>query len=115
MQKGSICQNGLKCQPKNIVYNFCLLTHRLREDKSIQMFTALVLQLIQCTVQIPKEEDEPLDNQKSLVDRDVLIVKSYEDSLRAAQNFMSIFLKKYIFLFHLGIIHFIRTENFPKN
>ena len=115
MQKGNICQNGLKCQPKNIVYNFCLLAHRLREDKSIQMFTALVLQLIQCTVQIPKEEDEPLDNQKSLVDRDVLIVKSYEDSLRAAQNFMSIFLKKYIFLFHLGIIHFKRTQNFPKN
>ena len=53
------------------------------------MFTALVLQLVQCTVQIP--EDTETD---ALVDKDVLIVKSYEDALRAAQNFMGVFLKK---------------------
>ena len=59
------------------------------------MFTALVLQLVQCTVQIP---DNIADGEETksdvLVDKDVLIVKSYEDALRAAQNFMGIFLKK---------------------
>ena len=61
------------------------------------MFTALVLQLVQCTVQIPDilETDSPSDSKNDvLVDKDVLIVKSYEDALRAAQNFMGIFLKK---------------------
>ena len=58
------------------------------------MFTALVLQLIQCTVQIPDLDQSEDTKGDVLVDKDVLIVKSYEDALRAAQNFMAIFLKK---------------------
>ena len=58
------------------------------------MFTALVLQLVQCTVQIPDLEESEDTKTDILVDKDVLIVKSYEDALRAAQNFMGFFLKK---------------------
>ena len=57
------------------------------------MFTALVLQLVQCTVQISSEVRDKSEL-KSLVDMDIVIVKSYEDALRAAQNFLSVFLKK---------------------
>lgn len=68
---------------------------RLQDNVCIQMFTALVLQLVQCTVQIPENlDDEGDDKSGVLVDKDVLIVKSYEDALRAAQNFMGMFLKK---------------------
>lgn len=63
------------------------------------MFTALVLQLVQCTVQIPNKVETSDSQGDNLVDKDVLIVKSYEDALRAARNFMSIFLKKYVGFF----------------
>ncbi|XP_065070069.1 nipped-B-like protein A isoform X2 [Rhopilema esculentum] len=68
-----------------------LRNYRLYEDSSIQMVTALVLQLVQCTVSIPDSFDKKED---TLVDIDVMIVTSYEDSLRAAQNFLATFLKK---------------------
>jgi len=68
------------------------------------MFTALVLQLVQCTVQIPDNMVDGDDTKSDvLVDKDVLIVKSYEDALRAAQNFMGIFLKKYKLQFFLTL------------
>ncbi|XP_008422496.1 nipped-B-like protein B isoform X2 [Poecilia reticulata] len=59
----------------------------------IQMVSALVLQLIQCVVNLPTEretEDEP----KKKVDKDSLITNSYETAMRTAQNFLSVFLKK---------------------
>eukprot|EP00794_Sanderia_malayensis_P008158 gene8158-9031_t len=68
-----------------------LRNYRLFEDTSIQMVTALVLQLVQCTVSLPDTFEA---KEECLVDKDVMIVTSYEDSLRAAQNFIATFLKK---------------------
>lgn len=59
----------------------------------IQMVSALVLQLIQCVVQLPSERDGE-EEQKKKVDKDVFITNSYETAMRTAQNFLSVFLKK---------------------
>ena len=71
---------------------------RLHGNEVIQMFSALVLQLIQCTVQIPTTNEEISDEDdpqgENSVDKVVLIVKTYEDALRAARNFLAVFLKK---------------------
>ncbi|XP_077478659.1 nipped-B-like protein B isoform X2 [Stigmatopora argus] len=61
--------------------------------KQIQMVTALVLQLIQCVVQLPSTKDGEDEHNKK-VDKDVLITNSYETAMRTAQNFLSVFLKK---------------------
>uniref|UniRef100_A0A3Q3QRL1 Nipped-B protein n=1 Tax=Monopterus albus TaxID=43700 RepID=A0A3Q3QRL1_MONAL len=57
----------------------------------IQMVTALVLQLIQCVVQLPSDMEDEHNNK---VDKDLLITNSYETAMRTAQNFLSVFLKK---------------------
>ncbi|KAM9307263.1 nipped-B-like protein B isoform 2-T2 [Pholidichthys leucotaenia] len=59
----------------------------------IQMVTALVLQLIQCVVNLPSEKETEEEHNKK-VDKDVLITNSYETAMRTAQNFLSVFLKK---------------------
>merc|ERR1711962_1513352 len=71
-----------------------LRTYRLQGNEFIQMFTALVLQLIQCTVEIPSWKGESSSQRDKDVDKDVVVVKSYEDALRAGRNFLSVFLKK---------------------
>ncbi|KAM6985316.1 nipped-B-like protein B [Aplochiton taeniatus] len=63
------------------------------EPMFIQMVTALVLQLIQCVVHLPSDKDMDYEYDKK-VDHDVLITNSYETAMRAAQNFLSVFLKK---------------------
>ncbi|CAB1352907.1 unnamed protein product, partial [Coregonus sp. 'balchen'] len=63
------------------------------EPMYIQMVTALVLQLIQCVVHLPNNRDSHEEYDKK-VDQDVLITNSYETAMRAAQNFLSVFLKK---------------------
>uniref|UniRef100_A0A8C8GR21 Nipped-B protein n=1 Tax=Oncorhynchus tshawytscha TaxID=74940 RepID=A0A8C8GR21_ONCTS len=63
------------------------------EPMYIQMVTALVLQLIQCVVHLPNNRDSH-DEYDKKVDQDVLITNSYETAMRAAQNFLSVFLKK---------------------
>lgn len=80
-----------------------LRSYRLSGDLSIQMVTALVLQLIQCSVKIPEKTDEMQDipedggdESKPHVDRNLLIITSYENALRTAQNFLSMFLNKCI-------------------
>ncbi|XP_078354070.1 nipped-B-like protein isoform X1 [Oculina patagonica] len=82
-----------------------LRSYRLSRDLSIQMVTALVLQLIQCSVKIPEKTDEIQDEadtedggdeSKPNVDRNLLIITSYENALRTAQNFLSMFLNKCI-------------------
>lgn len=82
-----------------------LRSYRLSGDVSIQMVTALVLQLIQCSVKIPEKADEVQDEagpedggdeNKPQVDRNLLIITSYENALRTAQNFLSMFLNKCI-------------------
>uniref|UniRef100_A0A8C7GV06 Nipped-B protein n=1 Tax=Oncorhynchus kisutch TaxID=8019 RepID=A0A8C7GV06_ONCKI len=64
------------------------------EPMYIQMVTALVLQLIQCVVHLPSNRDSHDDEYNKKVDQDVLITNSYETAMRAAQNFLSVFLKK---------------------
>ncbi|XP_026153365.1 nipped-B-like protein B isoform X2 [Mastacembelus armatus] len=63
------------------------------EPLCIQMVTALVLQLIQCVVQLPSERDMEDEHNKK-VDKVVLLTNSYETAMRTAQNFLLVFLKK---------------------
>lgn len=80
-----------------------LRNFRLNADESIQMVTALALQLIQCVVKLPSQDssrpsspsEEPeAKKQKPTNDSDVLIVTSYETAMRTAYNFLTVFLKK---------------------
>uniref|UniRef100_A0A665VVG1 Nipped-B protein n=1 Tax=Echeneis naucrates TaxID=173247 RepID=A0A665VVG1_ECHNA len=63
------------------------------EPVYIQMVTALVLQLIQCVINLTTERHTE-DEHNKRVDKDVLITNSYETAMRTAQNFLSVFLKK---------------------
>ena len=88
-----------------------LRTYRLNAETHIQMLTALVLQLIQCVVTLPKklalrgekilptkqdkEEPEVVDvDVNSDVDRDVLINNKYSMAMATAHQFLTVFLKK---------------------
>ncbi|XP_025080871.1 nipped-B-like protein B isoform X1 [Pomacea canaliculata] len=82
-----------------------LRNYRLNAEESIQMVTALALQLIQCVVKLPGQDDSrpPSPSEdgrdsnkqpKPCGDSDVLIVTSYETAMRTAYNFLTVFLKK---------------------
>ncbi|RUS68904.1 hypothetical protein EGW08_023334, partial [Elysia chlorotica] len=86
-----------------------LRNYRLNSDESIQMVTALALQLIQCVVKLPdvnsEEKASEDDDRKSkssnaeespskATDNEVLIVSSYEVAMRTGYNFLSVFLKR---------------------
>ncbi|XP_013793614.1 nipped-B-like protein A [Limulus polyphemus] len=87
-----------------------LRNYRLNSEECIQMLTALVLQLIHSVSHLPEVEkkqepymfqdeiDNPKKNDQSKdtisVEKDVLIVTSYEAAVRTAVNFLSVFLKK---------------------
>ncbi|XP_022102804.1 nipped-B-like protein A isoform X2 [Acanthaster planci] len=87
-----------------------LRNFRLNQDTNVQMVTALVLQLIQCVVVLPQPKDDSEGNQEESddeysyddddlkksreVDKDVLIINTYETAVRTGQNFLSVFLKK---------------------
>jgi cohesin loading factor subunit SCC2 len=72
------------------------------------MVTALLLQLIQCVVKLPRPEkeekniDENDETEKQrrerekaeLVDKEVTIITSYENAMRTAHNFLVVFLSK---------------------
>ncbi len=86
-----------------------LRSFQLNPTTHIQMLTALVLQLIQCVVVLPKrladpnqknakkkEEEEEvieLDNDPS-VDRDVLVNDKYQMAMATAHQFLIVFLRK---------------------
>nr|XP_046230499.1 nipped-B-like protein B isoform X2 [Scatophagus argus] len=79
---------------KRSLRNFRLNSSDLAgEPLYIQMVTALVLQLIQCVVHLPSDNDAEDEHNKK-VDKDVFITNSYETAMRTAQNFLSVFLKK---------------------
>ncbi|GFS10541.1 nipped-B-like protein [Elysia marginata] len=86
-----------------------LRNYRLNSDESIQMVTALALQLIQCVVNLPDlnsedkaSEDDTRKNKSSnteesstkATDNEVVIVSSYEIAMRTGYNFLSVFLKR---------------------
>ncbi|KAG8180025.1 hypothetical protein JTE90_026629 [Oedothorax gibbosus] len=84
-----------------------LRNYRLNSEENIQMLTALVLQLIHSVVKLPdpdppkaeqsgnEQRVKPSDTkEKVYIDKDVLIVTSYEASVSTAINFLSVFLKK---------------------
>ncbi|XP_064624377.1 nipped-B-like protein isoform X2 [Lineus longissimus] len=80
-----------------------LRSYRLNSDESIQMVTALVLQLIQSVAILPEveeptpgeEEAEVENRRKALVsDSEVVLTSSYETAMRCAHNFLSVYLKK---------------------
>ncbi|KAK3884098.1 hypothetical protein Pcinc_011609 [Petrolisthes cinctipes] len=94
-----------------------LRTYRLNSDESIQMLTALVLQLIQCVVELPEElsqntsssgksdsnhshnskdsKDTKVEEKKEVqMDRDVLVSTRYETAMSTAYSFLSVFLQK---------------------
>ncbi|CAL4060266.1 unnamed protein product, partial [Meganyctiphanes norvegica] len=95
-----------------------LRTYRLNSDENIQMLTALVLQLIQCVVELPddlnrnkgdksksgdevssnshnsKDSKEAVASEVHKVDRDVLVCQRYEAAIQTAYSFLSVFLQK---------------------
>ena len=89
-----------------------LRTYRLNSDTHIQMLTALVLQLIQCVVTLPKklaikdkdgktpiiktngQQEDPEEEIGGEVDRDVLINNKYSMAMATAHQFLTVFLKK---------------------
>jgi len=89
-----------------------LRSYRLNSTTHIQMLTALVLQLIQCVVILPRrlanpdaqqsqqqqrpkkgEEEVDLDGSDEL-DRDVLVNEKYKMAMATAHQFLTVFLKK---------------------
>ena len=70
------------------------------------MVTALALQLIQCVVKLPKPDDESSvvieeetgttkkKKKSEHVDKEVMILTSYETAMRTAHNFLAVFLAK---------------------
>ncbi|XP_046372301.1 nipped-B-like protein isoform X3 [Haliotis rufescens] len=80
-----------------------LRNYRLNSEESIQMVTALALQLIQCVVRLPtkisSQEDQQEDTtakkkKNGKTDEEIVIVTSYETAMRTGYNFLSVFLKK---------------------
>lgn len=95
-----------------------LRTYRLNSDENVQMLTALVLQLIQCVVELPEElaqsrgsksatsesvnSQNPKDRdakvpearKESTMDREVLVCSRYETAMSTAYSFLSVFLQK---------------------
>ena len=88
-----------------------LRTYRLNATTHIQMLTALVLQLIQCVVILPKtltlgKNNKELSQSKVIeldgavqppnpdMDRDVLINERYSAAMATAYQFLTVFLKK---------------------
>ena len=81
-----------------------LRTYRLNANSHIQMLTALVLQLIQCVVVLPRKlalgekvELKPEDLDGASVpemDKDVLINDKYSMAMATAHQFLTVFLKK---------------------
>lgn len=77
---------------------------RLNADESIQMVTALALELIQSVAKLPSpasdddeegdEEDTKNRRKSKNVDNEVLIVTSYETAMRTAHSFLAVFLRK---------------------
>ena len=95
-----------------------LRTYRLNSDENVQMLTALVLQLIQCVVELPEElaqgrgsksatsesvnSQNPKDRDAKVpearkeptMDREVLVCSRYETAMSTAYSFLSVFLQK---------------------
>ncbi|XP_071952064.1 nipped-B-like protein A isoform X2 [Antedon mediterranea] len=87
-----------------------LRSYRLNSEQSIQMVTALVLQLIQCVVNLRKDRSEDKNKDDSSSDdddsdvedtkkethkvSDVEIISQYETARRTGQSFLAAFLKK---------------------
>ncbi|XP_023223902.1 nipped-B-like protein [Centruroides sculpturatus] len=86
-----------------------LRNYRLNSEEHIQMLTALVLQLIHSVVRLPEPENNMKQNPYLInddddrgmdvkdmptMDKDVMIITSYEAAVRTAINFLSVFLKK---------------------
>ncbi|XP_078316661.1 nipped-B-like protein isoform X3 [Crassostrea virginica] len=87
-----------------------LRNYRLNSEESIQMVTALALQLIQCVIRLPTtssslepptEEEVPSSSSKKTQksrrgqnSNDVVIVTSFENALRTGYNFLTVFLQK---------------------
>ncbi|BES94983.1 unnamed protein product [Nesidiocoris tenuis] len=69
-----------------------LRSYRLSSEEYIQMLTALVLQLVQCMIQIPP--DLTLKSQSTAVDPDIVIVGKFKTARSTASNFLYIFLAK---------------------
>lgn len=92
-----------------------LRSYRLNVNENIQMVTALALQLIQCVVKLPSNQDDEVDpddetltsandvgggddiarsKKKSGVDKEVVILSSYDTAMSTAHNFLHVFLGK---------------------
>ncbi|ELU12686.1 hypothetical protein CAPTEDRAFT_160616 [Capitella teleta] len=113
-----------------------LRSYRLNAEEQIQMVTALLLQLIQCVVKLPRpekeeknmEERDETDRQRrereknELMDKEVTIITSYENAMRTAHSFLVVFLRKctskgdddYRPLFENFVYDLLATVNKPE-
>ncbi|GBP81715.1 Nipped-B protein [Eumeta japonica] len=79
-----------------------LRSFRLSSDEHIQMLTALVLQLVQCVVQLPeslcvtqdKKVSEEYNDANKKVDKDLMIITKYEAAISVGGTFLTSFLNK---------------------
>lgn len=74
-----------------IVFPLCC---RLNHDEHIQMVTALVLQLIQCIIKLPQKSEDEDEEEEDTTAQDVIVATSYEQAMKTAHHFLSVFLKK---------------------
>lgn len=63
------------------------------------MVTALVLQLIQCIIKLPVKRDEFDTYEDGEAADDLILAVSYEQAMKTAHHFLSVFLKKLVFSF----------------
>ena len=63
------------------------------------MVTALVLQLVQCIIKLPSAADNTgTGEDEDTAAQDVIITTSYEQAMKTAHHFLSVFLKKYVYM-----------------
>ena len=67
------------------------------------MVTALVLQLVQCIIKLPSAADNTgAGEDEDTAAQDVIITTSYEQAMKTAHHFLSVFLKKYVYVYILA-------------
>lgn len=60
------------------------------------MVTALVLQLIQCIIKLPQKSEDEDEEEEDTTAQDVVVATSYEQAMKTAHHFLSVFLKKFV-------------------
>ena len=77
------------------------------------MVTALVLQLVQCIIKLPSAADNTgAGEDEDTAAQDVIITTSYEQAMKTAHHFLSVFLKKYVYIYAHCVKNMFLINNF---